>query len=726
MPIHSQILKRTALIALLPLLSLKAATPEEILAQPVTAKTGGLQEQIAGRVVTDIISRSHYQPHAIDPALSAQWFNAYFETLDPGKMFFYQSDIDRFRPFEGDLWNTKQHLVNLDFAFKVYELYLHRVREWAIFSCKALKETHDYSVDEALPIDIKALTWCKDEAEIHDLWRRKVKNALLNDEIVEAQKKEEAQKKDKTYEPPTEDAATRLAKSYAHIYKRKLESEPLDILEIFLSSLTTLYDPHSNYMAPETKESFDINMRLSLQGIGATLSSMDSYTTIVDIVPGGPADKDGRLKAGDRISAVAQDGEDPVDVTDMSLNKVVKLIRGPKGTTVHLTILPEGSNTPQLIDIVRDEVKLTEQEAQSEIREITVDEDAKADVLVIYLPSFYADFGGKKDGKDDYKSTTRDIRNLIESRKAEKGMPNGLILDLRGNSGGSLDEAISLTGLFTGRQVPVVQIRQGNNRIIQKDSPNEEALYTGPMLVLVDKHSASASEIVAAALQDMGRAFVIGDQSTHGKGSVQTILDLNNYPIVAKSKSRQPDLDIGSLKLTIAKFYRINGSSTQEKGVTPDIIFPSFYDYMELGESKIPHCLPWDTIDPVKSYPRNELLATMLPKLKEASTQRREQNQLFKEYLQDIAYFKQWHDIKALPLERTARNAYNDMEEKATGMRRKFLALSKQTRDRLNRNKGVEGTTLLDPDALDLILEESLQIMGDILRLGNAPANWNP
>ena len=718
-------------------------TPEELLQQEPVLVKPSIRERLIGKVVVDLIAHFHYEPRMVDPAMSSQWFQEYFKILDPNRMIFLESDIDSFRSYETVLWNSSNRVANLDFAFDVYQLYLQRSREWALFSTDCLTLDHDYTLDESLPMDTREESWCKNMDELHDLWRRRVKNALLSEEIIAKREREnkskqraekapvalgenaaaegkEAVEGNETAEgkevgeggdstPAKDPPEVRLARIYARSYKRRTELEAIDILELFLSSLTRVYDPHSAYMAPETKENFDINMRLSLQGIGAVLTSQDSYTTVVSIIPGGPADKDGQLKEGDRIIAVAQDGEDPVDVVETPLNKVVSQIRGPKGTTVHLTILPKGSGASQRLSLVRDEVKLTEQEAQSEVRQLSLPGGRDARVLVVYLPSFYADFEAKAKGDDNYKSSIRDISALLTKATQERPL-DGMILDLRGNGGGALEEAIELSALFLA-DGPVVQVRNNKGQIEKRMVPDDTAEYDGPLLVLVDTFSASASEIVAAAMQDRGRAIIIGDRRTHGKGTVQTLFDLRRVPSINRARSQLGDSEPGSLKFTMAKFYRVNGSSTQVKGVTPDIFFPSFADHMESGEGNLPHVMPWDVIEPAE-YQRLDSLDALLPRLRDAALQRSRNDPLFQEYERDIAFYADLRAVKRLPLQREAREAFQAQEEKAAKMIRKFQPQRKKGRtNSKNVADGEDGE-----ESKDLILEAALDIMSDLLQ----------
>ncbi|MDD4098369.1 MAG: carboxy terminal-processing peptidase [Lentisphaeria bacterium] len=723
----------TPALAPAPFSAARAETPEELLNHVPTVPTPLLRERLVSKYVAILLSKYHYHPQNITPAICSEWFTEYFNSLDFNRSLFLESDLEEFRSFETVLWDQRTMTANLEFPFKVYQRYLERARQRALFSIAAIDDAHDFSVREYINAEAKDLPWCKTMAELENQWRLQVKNALLVNQLQ--QEKDAARQQNAKPEtdnaapkqPETDNAAEpaaaelpalepfpgRLAKNYARNYLRRAEVEAINILEIYLTALSRVLDPHSAYMAPETKENFDINMRLSLEGIGATLSTKDAYTVIVGIVPGGPADRDGRLKEGDRITAVAQEGEEPIDVIEMPLNKVVAKIRGPKGSTVHLTILEEGSSTPTLVSLVRDEVKLTDQEAQSETRQLTLPGDQNARVLVIYLPSFYADFAARAKGDPDYKSSARDIRKLIEQAMAEPQQPDGIILDLRGNGGGALDEAVELAGLFIPSG-PVVQVRDSGGKIDRKEDKNPAVTFNGPLIVMVDKLSASASEIVAAALQDYGRAVIVGDGSTHGKGTVQSVINLANIRALSHAVSRMPDPEPGSLKITISKFYRINGSSTQVRGVTSDITFPSFLDQLDLGEDKLPHVLPWDQIKPLEYTALNQT-ADVLPALLQASLKRRQDNPLFREYLGDIDFYAAFRAQKQLPLELQERRQHQENEEKSVRMFRKFQAQRKNAR----RKSTVRSDDLDDlevPDAQDLILEETINIMADFIQ----------
>ncbi len=690
-------------------------TIEEMLATPIPDYKPTRAHYVIANTTVDFLRRFHYKAQPVTPAISSQWFKEYLRMLDSQHVMFLQSDIDEFISYETVLWMPDRRLVNVEFAFKVYKRSLERLRERTQFFVEELKKPQDFTVKEVLVIDRKDMPAPKDVQEQRDLWRRVLKNELLldiMDEEADAEKIAAGKKKPPKEQKSKEEKLNDKAKMYARAYMRRCEMEAGEVLEFFLTSLCHVFDPHSNYMAPRTKEDFDIDMRLSLQGIGATLTTKDGYTTVVEVVPGGPADKDGRLKKDDRIIAVAQDGQEPVDVIEMPLNRVVSMIRGPKGTKVHLTVLEEGSRTGTVITIVRDEVKLTESEAKSELRKIPMEDGKEATVLIMHLPSFYCDFEGKYKRKPDYKSTTRDMLALLQ--KAEQdGSLDGIIMDLRSNGGGALDEAISLAGLFV-EDGAVVQVRNANGTIEKRyDKQSEPHHYTQPLIVMVDRFSASASEIVAATLQDHKRALIVGDRITHGKGTVQNVFDLGRY-ISSRALPNINKKEFGSLKMTIAKFYRINGGSTQVEGVKSDIVFESVTDEMELGEERLPYVLPWDEI-PAMRYNEYQEVEALLPALKAASEKRRAENVDFQTYHKEIELYGQFMKIKELPLDLEGRRAFRKKQEEADN-------ILKQFRKQSTRKKSSKKVSKQDDDEeeekprTDFILDETVNIMADYIR----------
>ncbi len=697
-------LHRTVLAFLLAsaalLLAALPADLQELLDRDITMPTPITRDHVVASVVVERLSQFHFTPKEVTPALSARWFDEYFKSLDYGKMVFLQSDLDEFRAAETLLWNSRAHTANLKVAFAIYRRYLERMREWAAFSAACVYEPHDFSVSEYLESDTKERVWATSTEQLHDYWRRRVKNLLLT-EILSVEKEGGENAK------PNLD---RLAGNLVRSYRRRCELESIDILEIFLNAFCGLFDPHSSYMAPDTQESFEIDMRLSLEGIGAVLSTKDAYVTIESIMPGSPAERSGQLRPGDRITAVAQKDEEPVDVVDMSLNKVVRKIRGPKGTPVTLTILPEGSSTEKRVTIIRDVIPMEEQSAQGEIKTVTSDGEERR-ILVITLPSFYIDFDARAHGKENYKSSSRDIAQLIWKHQAEAPL-DGLILDLRGNGGGSLDEAVAVAGLFLPG-TPVVKIRNTLGRETVMEDREPSLVYGGPMTVLIDRLSASASEIVAACLQDTGRAIIAGERSSHGKGTVQTIMDLQNDAYILKMAKHMHDEPTGSMKFTISKFYRLNGGSTQEKGVVPDVVFPSFTDSMELGESSLPNCLPWDEVSPIK-LKETFLGRNRLPAFRQKIESFLQQSPLYTEYLADIDFAAHIRDRKQLPLEINARRRFQQDEERAIDMYTKFQT-RRQSDELRSADRPPHDQDEVAADTHDIILEAVLYAMANTL-----------
>ena len=696
-------------------LSEKSFSIEEIMAIPIPEFKPTRELYIISNFCIESLRSKHYKAQQITPAISSQWFKEYLRLCDQQKRLFMQSDIDEFLSYETVLWNPMRRMVNLEFAFKVFTRSLQRLKERTLYVLDELEKPMDFTVKETILLDRKDAPAPKNMAELQDIWRKYLKNELLQemvDQEADEAKIEAGKKKPPKEVKSPEQKRKELAKAYARSYMRRCEIESGEVLELFLSALCHVFDPHSSYMAPRTKEDFDIDMRLSLEGIGATLTTKDGYTMIVEIVSGGPADKDGRLKKDDRIIAVAQDGKEPVDVIEMPLNRVVSMIRGPKGTKVHLTILEEGARTGKVITIVRDEVKLTESEAKSETRSIPMEDGQEAHVLIIHLPSFYCDFEAKYKGVPDYKSMTRDILALLQKSQEENTL-DGIILDLRGNGGGSLEEAISLSGLFV-EDGAVVQVRNADGSIEKRyDKRVPRMHYPQPLIVMVDRFSASASEIVAATLQDHGRALVVGDKCTHGKGTVQNVWDLKrifgqrHLPNINKK-------EFGSLKMTIAKFYRINGGSTQVEGVKSDIAFESITDEMELGEERLPYVLPWDEI-PAMNYKKYHEVEALMQPLKEASEKRRAEKEDFQNYHKEIELYATFNKIKELPLDLEGRREFRKQQDEADKILRSF----RQTSSRKRASKKAAKSDDDDDDELpasDFILDETVNIMADYIR----------
>jgi len=514
--------------------------------------------------LVEMIEGIHYNRPHIDDAISAKAFDYYIDALDPSKSFFLQSDIDELSQYR---YSFDDALRNGDtqVAYTIYNLYLKRLETRLDHIQKNLPnivKSFDYEVDESLNVDPEAQKWATTQAELDDYWRKRLKNRALTLKL-----NGESEEK----------IISTIERRYKNQLKQVDQTNATDVYQIFANSITAALDPHSNYFAPRASETFNINMSLSLEGIGAVLQMDDDYTKVVRLVPGGPAATQSDLSPNDRIIAVGQEGKPMIDVVGMRLDDVVDMIRGERDTTVILEVTPSkgDTQTSKRISIVRKKVKLEDQSAKKEIVEIERDGE-KYKVGVITLPTFYSDFAAIQAGDKNYKTSTRDTKQLIDELR-EEGI-SALILDLRNNGGGSLQEANALTGLFIPSG-PTVQIRDQSGRVTPLGDTDTAIAYSGPMAVLVNRMSASASEIVAGALQDYGRALILGDQ-TFGKGTVQVL----------------QELDKGQLKITQAKFYRVSGESTQHKGVMPDIPFPSLIDKDTIGESALDNPLPWDKI----------------------------------------------------------------------------------------------------------------------------------
>ena len=523
------------------------------------------EQVVASLNVVELLKRHHYNKPPLDDARSQKIYDSYLKTLDPARSYFTAADIGEF-----DQWRNKfDDLLksgDLEPGFLMYKRQLVRVQERLDYALLLLQDTSklDFSVEESLLVERENAPWAKDRAELDDLWRKRVKDEVLRLKL--------AGKEPKAIEEL-------LSKRYKSQLKRLDQTSGEDVFQAYINAFAQTYDPHTNYLSPDNAENFDINMSLSLEGIGAVLQSDNEHVKVVRLVPAGPAEKSKQIVPADKIIGVAQGDKDMVDVIGWRLDEVVKLIRGPKGSKVRLEVIP-ASNAPsdqtsKVVSIIREAVKLEEQAAQKSVLKLQ-HEGREYKLGVIKVPAFYLDFKAFRAGDPNYKSTTRDVKRLITELKKDK--VDGVVLDLRDNGGGSLQEATELTGLFID-QGPTVLVRNSDGRVDVLADEEPGVFYTGPLAVLVDRLSASASEIFAGAMQDYHRGLILGGQ-TFGKGTVQTIQELNH----------------GELKLTLAKFYRVSGQSTQHQGVLPDIAYPDIVDTKEIGESALPEAMPWDSI----------------------------------------------------------------------------------------------------------------------------------
>ena len=583
----------------------------------------------------DVIEDRHYASRRYDDGLSAQHFVAYLDALDPQRMFFDADDISEFSRWRLELDNVGRR-GNLDPAFTIFNRYHDKLRqrlEQIIETLPATLVGFDYEVDEYLVIDHSVMPWAPDSAELDDRWRKRLKNQALS--LILADK-------------AMEEIPKTLTQRYENQLSRLDQYNAQDVFQIYANTLAEQYDPHTNYFSPRRAENFDINMSLSFEGIGAMLQIDDEYAKVTRLIPAGPADKQGELRPSDLIIGVGQGESGPIEnVVGWRLDEVVDLIRGPRDTLVRLEVIPGKGKTDlrRVVPIRRNEVKLEEQAAQKEVIEFTDEAKEVHRIGVIDIPAFYLDFEAYRNGNKDYRSTTRDVQRLIDELVAE-GV-EGLVIDLRDNGGGSLQEANQLTGLFI-EYGPTVQIRSSESRVWRDGKRRKSNYYDGPLAVMINRLSASASEIFAGAIQDYGRGIIVGEQS-FGKGTVQSLVALQE----------------GQLKITESKFYRISGESTQHRGVLPDILFPSLFDPTQIGESALDNALAWDQIAPARFNRYNDY-RSILPTLTRLH-QKRAANDPDYLYLEDrVAMAQEAREITALPLMQSGRLAMRDgQEEKA-------------------------------------------------------------
>ncbi|MGE5401411.1 MAG: carboxy terminal-processing peptidase [Ignavibacteriales bacterium] len=632
-----------------------------------------------------LLGRYHYKKTDINDSLSSTILDRYLKTLDYNRSYFLASDIADFEKYRYEL-DDDLKIGRLKPAYDIFNLYMERLKERQDYIHNALKKEFDFSVDEKYEFDRKNASWAKDKSELDELWRKRLKNEALNEKL-----------KGKEWAKVSET----LDKRYSSFEKRMLQLKSEDVFQLFMNQFTEAIDPHTNYLSPMTSDNFKMQMSLSLEGIGASLMNEDEYTTVKEVIPGGPAYKSKLLKVNDKIVGVAQGEEgEMVDVINKSLDDVVKLIRGPKGTLVRLQILASDAGVnakPKEIKLVRDKIKLEEQAAKKEVIETTRN-GAPYKVGVITLPAFYFDYEAQARGEKDYKSTTKDVKRLLKELKEEK--VDGVIMDLRDNGGGSLQEAIDLTGLFI-KKGPVVQVRNSDGSVEVGTDTDEEIFYDGPLAVLVNRSSASASEIFAGAIQDYHRGIIVGER-TYGKGTVQNLIDLNRFP-------KDNGAKYGQLKVTIAKFYRVDGGSTQRLGVVPDVKFPSMIDTTEYGESSEPSALPWDKITPTQ-YEAYKKLGNIVPELNKRHEERMKNNPIFNNLFEEIQEIKEERQQKTVSLMESKRKKEQEEQE------------DKKLK-RINDRRQAEGLKLLqkgevepkeDNKTKDPILKETANIVSDM------------
>jgi carboxyl-terminal processing protease len=623
--------------------AVRAATPD-LVAPSLPALKPVVQEAQAARLAAGLLSRYHYKAIPLDDALSSKTFDQYLKSLDPEKLFFLQTDIDRL-----DVNRTKLddaiHNEDLSAPFAIFDLYQRRAAQHLTYARALLQKGFDFQREESYQIDRKSQPWPATEAHMQELWRKRVKNDWLRLKLAGKER---------------QDIVKVLDKRYDNSLKRLGRITSADAFQAFMNAYTTAIEPHTNYMGPRAAADFEIAMRLSLVGIGAVLTEVDEVTTIRELVPGGPASVSGQLKVGDRIVGVAQ-GESGAmeDVLGTRLDDTVALIRGKADSTVRLDILPAeaGPDGPRkIVTLIRKPITMQDQAAKAKVYSVPEGASTRR-VGVITLPSFYEDFDGRQRGVKDYKSASRDVASLLGDLKQQK--VDSVLVDLRNNGGGSLGEAIELTGLFVGK-VPVVQVRNASGAVKVEANFRTGIAWDGPLGVLINRGSASASEIFAAAIQDYGRGLIVGEPS-YGKGTVQTTASLDK-------SARNAKAEYGELKMTIAQFFRVNGGTTQLRGVTPDIAFPGVVDAADFGESSFDNALPWTTIKAADYAPVADL-KDRLPVLSALHANRVRQDKDFQYLLEDISQSRQQRRENAISLNEAARRKERDAQEKRLALR---------------------------------------------------------
>lgn len=679
------------LLLLLPSLPGAFAKP----ADPVVDATVGTlaptpRQASLDQTIARLLSQHHYRQSKLDDRLSALVLTTYLDDLDFSRAYFLASDIAGFEKYRTTLDDALKS-GNLQPAYDIFNTYLRRLAERTGRIQTLLQQEFRFDVNETLDVDRKDAPWAKTPAELDEIWRKRLKHEMLT--LMLSGKDQAA-------------ARELLVKRYDNRLRQGLQSSSDDVFQLYMNAVAQAFDPHTAYFSPRNTENFNIQMRLSLEGIGCVLRMEEEQVTVVELVTGGPADLSQQIKPGDRIVAVAQgDGGAWVDVVGWRLDDVVDRIRGQRGSVVRLKVLPGKAGATaaeKTVRLVRDTIKLEKQAAKSEIKTLRGPDDRELRIGVITIPAFYSDFDAARRGDPNYRSTTRDVRGLLNDLR---GKIDGLVLDLRENGGGSLQEAVDLTGLFI-EDGPVVQVRNAGNgppEVEQDGDPGQA--YGGPLAVLVDHASASASEIFAGAIQDYGRGIVIGDP-TFGKGTVQTLVDLNRL-----TRAKEPQ---GQLKLTIAKFYRINGSSTQHRGVKPDIAIPSVIDSEEVGESAQKNALPWDEIAATR-YRGDRRLAALTPELTRRHQARVASNPDYQAFLRDLEFTRQQREKTTVSLLESQRRTERERVETWQRERENRYRVAKGLPPLKPGDEIPEGKDSVIPDAA---LEESTRIVGDLIALG--------
>ncbi|MCM2404001.1 carboxy terminal-processing peptidase [Rhizobium sp. S153] len=651
------------------------------------------QQAQAANLSSEFLTRYAYKPVPLDDALSAKIMDRFIKSLDPDRSLFLQADIDKFM---ADRTNIDDAIAaeDLKIPFSIFNVYSQRIVERLTHARDLLKQNFDFTAQENYTLPDDNGTWARSEAEINDLWRKRVKSDWLRLKL--AGRSDEA-------------IRDTLDKRYKNILERVQTYKSEDVFQSFMAAYTTSVDPHTDYFGVAASENFDISMKLSLVGIGAVLQERDGYTTVRELVPGGPAQLSGKLAVGDRIIGVGQ-GEDGAvqEVLGTRLDAVVQLIRGEKDTVVRLDILPADAGeggSHRVIDLVRDKVNLEKQAAQKDILPVE-DAGITRRIGVITLPTFYEDFDARQKGDKDYRSASRDVAKLLDELKHDN--VDGVLVDLRDNGGGSLSEAIDLTGLFIGKG-PVVQQRNAEGKVKVQSDDLSKPVWTGPVGVLINRGSASASEIFAAAIQDYGRGVIVGEPS-FGKGTVQTVVDLDQV-------ARNSEPKFGQLKFTVAQFFRVDGATTQLRGVTPDISLPGLSDPKTLGEASYDNALPWTEIKPAK-YKINTEMTAVLPKLQSLHDARVEKDPDFQRFVEDAAELKAQREKRIVSLNETERrNEMTALTNRLKAREQEDDSLLPRPDDGLQADeRGLQADIAMEnarKNAKDVLRNEAVSIVAD-------------
>ena len=669
-----------------------------------------MQQSVVAKSLVELIENFHYQKVAVNDAFSSVVFDEYLKALDGGRSYFLQSDIADFEKFRLTM-DDDVRSGDLSVPFYIFNVYQKRYNDRVNFALKEIEKKFSFTSNDTYTYDREKLPWLKSESESNSLWSKRIKYEMLNLKITG------------TAETKMKET---LKKRYENLISQSTKFNQQDVFQIFMNSFTGSVDPHTSYFVPNKAQEFNEDLARTFEGIGARLQLENEVVKIAEIIPGGPAFKSKAIQANDRIIAVAQGkAGEFVDVIGWRLDVTVTKIKGPKGTIVRLKVIPAGqelSSTPKIVELVRDKVVLEDQSAKRTIK--TIKSGGKSyKIGIIQLPAFYADFRAMQAGDPNYKSTTRDVRLLLDTLKREK--VDAVVLDLRSNGGGSLPEAISLTGLFI-KSGPVVQVRDRRNEIEVSEDEDESIAWTGPLGVFVDRFSASASEIFAGAIQDYGRGVIIGNQS-YGKGTVQQGIDMSRVisttdklmlkgaqTVNAKGSqganvTRTNAPEFGQINLTMAKFYRVNGSSTQHKGVVPDIEFPTVFSKDKYGESSEPSALPWDTISPSQFNPLASL-DEVKRKLIALHQERMKTSVGFKDLQEDIAEFAKREAETSITLNEAQLKKERDEQEAKSLLRENQKRIAKGLAP---LKKG----EIKPKEDIDFIRDEGLQIIADFIQI---------